>query len=73
VVLRTVQNAEDDDVPVNNPKKNLVGKTVRENTSKATIAGRESFRVGFQTKQRFSVGGKKFITESGTAFFIPVI
>jgi hypothetical protein len=73
MVLRAVQDANDDDVPADDAEKYFVGKTVGEDAAKTTIVNREAFGIGLQTQEGFGVVGEKFIAQSGASFFIPVV
>ena len=73
MVLRAVQDAKDDDVLPDDAEKDFVGKTMSEDAAKSSVVNRETFGIGFQSQEGFSVIGEKFIAESGATFFIPVV
>lgn len=73
VVLRTVQDAEDNYFLTNHAEKDFVGKSVGEDAAKPAIVNREVFGTGFEPQEGFGVVGKKFITQSGALGFIPVV
>lgn len=73
MVLRAVQDAENDDVPPDDAEKDFVGKAVGKDAAKTTVINREAFWIGLQTQEGFGVVGKKFIVLSGASFFIPAV
>ena len=73
MILCAVQDANNDDVPLDNAEKYFVGKTVREDAAKTTVINWEAFGISFQSQKRFRVVGEKFIAESGASFFIPIV
>ncbi len=50
MVLRAVQDANNDDVPFDNAKKYFVGKTVCEDASKTSIVKWKTFGIGFHSQ-----------------------
>ena len=73
VVLSAMQNQKNYNVLTSDMEKDLVGKTVSQDASKAAVIKRESFGIGFQSKERISMIGKKFVPESRALFFIPIV
>ena len=73
MVLRAVQDSEDDDVLSDDAEKDFVRKTMGEDATETMIKNREAFRIGFQSQKRLGVVGEKFIAEAGASFFIPIV
>lgn len=73
VILRAVQDAEDNYFLTHHAEKDFIGKLMGEHASKPAIVNREAFRVGFKPQESFGVVGEKFITKTGALCFIPVV
>lgn len=73
MILCAVQDAKDDDVPADDAEKDFVGKPVREGAAKTAVVKREAFGISLQTQEGFGVVGKKFVTQSGASFLIPIV
>jgi hypothetical protein len=61
VILRTVQDSEDDNGVALYSEEEFVGKPTREHAAEPTVVNRKSFRVGLQSQQRFGDRGQELI------------
>ena len=73
MILRAVQDAKDNYFLTDNAENDFVGKPMGEDTTKATVVNRKTFRIGFEPEEGFGMVGQKFITESVALGFIPIV
>ena len=61
MVLRTVQDAEDDEILPYDAEKDFVRKPMREHAPETPVINGVALGIGFQAQQRFGKVGEKLI------------
>lgn len=73
MILRPVQDSEDDDRVPFNAEEELVGKATGQHATKPAIVVREVFRILFQSKQSFGDGSQELVSQSGATLLVLIV